>query len=225
MQPAMAFPFEDLPPEVRTRIYKLYFAPKGVVGDPISVEGKRKGSGETFAKAYAGGSKFRVALLAVNKKIHKEAQEAFYATAIRLEGSAALLEFLGALSSPLRALLRNVEIKHYSKTASRTSMAFLAEAKNLERLYIENGVSSESDVHKAARNFWADAHKLLEAVAGVLVQKPVPEGAQPFKKSDAVDILRFGENAFVSKDKDKKAESWDDEDKQEFLDALKAKLM
>lgn len=59
-----------LPVEVRKRIYQYYFYHKGIAGEPITIDGKRKSeSKDPFAKSYSGGSKFRVALLATNKEV------------------------------------------------------------------------------------------------------------------------------------------------------------
>jgi hypothetical protein len=59
IKPAKAFPFERLPEEVRERIYKVYFAPGGVIGNDIVLEGRRS-SRDVYAKSYSEGSKNRV---------------------------------------------------------------------------------------------------------------------------------------------------------------------
>lgn len=59
-----------LPAEVRKRIFSLYFASKGIEGEPATIDGKRKNElKDPYAKTYAEGSKYRVALLAVNKEV------------------------------------------------------------------------------------------------------------------------------------------------------------
>lgn len=67
IRPEKAFPFLNLPKDVRARVYRWFFAPKGVSGGGIPVEGKRANK-DVYAKGYADGSKNRVALLAVNKE-------------------------------------------------------------------------------------------------------------------------------------------------------------
>lgn len=70
MKPAKAFEFLKLPAEARKIIYDLYFNAKGIAGEPIVLDGKRKTeSKDPYAKSYASGSKCRVALLAVCKEV------------------------------------------------------------------------------------------------------------------------------------------------------------
>ena len=69
IQPAKPFRFLDLKPEIRNRIYKQYFAMKGIINEDIVFDGKRNISKEAYAKSYAQGSKDRVALLAVCKEV------------------------------------------------------------------------------------------------------------------------------------------------------------
>jgi hypothetical protein len=59
IKPAKAFPFERLDKEIRERIYKVYFAPGGVIGNDIVLEGRRS-SRDVYAKSYSEGSKNRV---------------------------------------------------------------------------------------------------------------------------------------------------------------------
>ena len=70
MKPAKAFEFLKLPVEARRRIYKFYFNAKGIAGEPIVLDGKRKNeSKDPYSKSYASGNKNRVALLAVCKEV------------------------------------------------------------------------------------------------------------------------------------------------------------
>ena len=71
LKPAKAFQFMKLNPEIRHRIFKFYFAAKGVTTRPISIDTKRKGTTDWYAKGYADGSKNRVGILAVNKEVRR----------------------------------------------------------------------------------------------------------------------------------------------------------
>lgn len=183
-----------LPVEVRKRVYQLYFYPKGVAGDQITLDGKRKTeSKDPFAKSYCEGSKNRVALLAVNKEvrlslvtsivttpgpnfsqINEGALPIFYANPLRFDTPATLMTFFAGLDSHLRIHLRHIEIRQYVKKDAKNALAFLAEAKNLEHLRIELNVANEDDAGKAAKAFWLDACKLLESVGARLEKKMVP---------------------------------------------------
>lgn len=59
-----------LPKEVRSRIYKFLFFVKGQGSQPITLDGKRKYEPkDPWAKSFAENSKFRVAILTVNKEV------------------------------------------------------------------------------------------------------------------------------------------------------------
>lgn len=59
-----------LAPEIRLKVYTLYFWVKGQEVLPITLDGKRKNeSKDPYAKSYAQGSKNRVALMAVSKQV------------------------------------------------------------------------------------------------------------------------------------------------------------
>jgi len=64
---------------------------------------------------------------------------------------------------------------------------------------------------------------LAVATKKVITPKPGPKMRQG-RKSDAVDILHFGKSAFKYKDEAKSEHIWDASMKEEFLDALRAKL-
>ena len=59
-----------LPKELRTRIYTYLFYTKGQGSQPIVIDGKRKFEPkDPYAKSFAQGSKFRVAILTANKEV------------------------------------------------------------------------------------------------------------------------------------------------------------
>ena len=59
-----------LPKELRIRIYTYLFYNKGQGSQPIVIDGKRKFEPkDPYAKSFAQGSKYRVAILAVNKEV------------------------------------------------------------------------------------------------------------------------------------------------------------
>ncbi|KAK4550057.1 hypothetical protein LTR36_003024 [Oleoguttula mirabilis] len=212
IRPAKAFPFLKIPKELRARIYGFYFAQKGVVGESIVLDGKRANK-EIYAKTYADGSKNRVGLLGVNKELHNEAIPIFYAHTLKFESTSTLLDFLSQIPTSVRPLLHSLEIKTYIKTTSRNAMHFLSEARNLSRLRIEQGVFSEGDPNKAAKVFYADAYKFLEAI-----------GAAKGIKDAGVDVLDFGKTAFTFKDDKKVAKPWAEGLVAEFKENLRGRL-
>jgi len=59
-----------LPKEVRNRIYKFLFFTKGQGSQAIVIDSRRKFEPkDPFAKSFSEGSKFRVAILRVNKEV------------------------------------------------------------------------------------------------------------------------------------------------------------
>ncbi|TKA72203.1 hypothetical protein B0A55_06964 [Friedmanniomyces simplex] len=212
LRPAKAFPFLKLPKEVRIRTYGFYFAQKGVVGEAIVIEGKRANK-EVYAKTFAEGSKNRVGLLAVNKEIHEEAVQVFYAHTLKMESTSTLLDFLSQIPPSVRPLLKSLHIKTYIKTTSRNAMHFLADSRNLTQLHIDASVFSEGDPAKAAKTFYADAYKFLESI-----------GAAKGEKTAGVKVLEFGRQAFQFKDDKKNAKPWASALVEEFRENLRNKL-
>lgn len=101
-------------------------------------------------------------------------------------------------------------------------MHFLAEAQNLARLRIESGVycgGEPADPVKAAKAFYADAYKFLEAVGA-------GKGKETGEEKDArVDLLEFGRLALVCKDEKKVVRPWDQGKVEEFRECLRERLM
>jgi hypothetical protein len=101
------------------------------------------------------------------------------------------MTFFADLESPLRIHLRHIEITQYVKKDAKTALAFLAEARNLTHLRIENGMAMGDDPAKVAKAFWLDASKLLEAVGStkekmMVEDKPKPQVTKP-KDEDSSD--------------------------------------
>jgi len=186
-----------LTPEIRKRIYTFYFFTKGQGSLPITLDGKRKTeTKDPYAKSFAEGNKNRVGLLAISKEasilcvslciivadfaqINEEATPVLYCRPLRFESPSVLMAFFADLESPLRIHLRHVEINQYVKKDAKTALAFLAEAKNLEHLRIEVGMAMDDNIAKAARNFWLDACKLLEAVGSKKEKTMVEDKPKP----------------------------------------------
>ncbi|KAI7066055.1 hypothetical protein KC339_g15622 [Hortaea werneckii] len=229
IRPAKAFEFLKLTKEIQARVYEYYFAQRGVVGETIVLDGKRANK-EIYAKTFAEGSKTRVGLLAVNKEVYTDALPIFYAHTLKFESTTTLLDFLSQIPTSIRPRLHSLEIKSYIKTTSRNAMHFLAEAQNLTRLRIESGVycgSEPADPVKAARAFYADAYKFLEAIAAASAFKAAGEKGndEGGKKDAGVDLLEFGRLALVCKDEKKVVRPWDLEKVEEFRECLRERLM
>lgn len=138
-------------------------------------------------------------------------------------------------------MLRSIEIHAFTKTTSRLALRILAHARHLTRLHIENGVSSDDDPTKAAKHFYQDAYKLLEAVGSTQRTPPrlsispeddlfVDQTVQKEKTedevllTDGIDILSFGERAFTFKDAGGKATPWSKRMVEDFKEGLRAEM-
>ncbi|KAK6436068.1 hypothetical protein LTR95_007747 [Oleoguttula sp. CCFEE 5521] len=162
LRPAKPFPLLKLPEELRQRIYNFYFAPKG---EAITVDTKRKnGGGVMYAKTYAEGSKFRIALLVVSKEVNKTATPVFYSQPITVPDTTSLLEFLGSVPNYAKCMLRDLTIKSVQRNP-RTAFSFLQEASKLRKLTLKSWYYHNEEPTKAATVFWSEASKLLEALA------------------------------------------------------------
>jgi hypothetical protein len=89
------------------------------------------------------------------------------------------MAFFADLEPPMRIHLRHIEITQYVKKDAKTALAFLAEAKNLNHLRIENGMAMDDDPTKVAKAFWLDASKLLDAVGSVMERTMIEDKPKP----------------------------------------------
>lgn len=236
-----------------------------------------------------------------------------YAQKFYVPDTAILLDFISVVPSHAMPLLRDLTVKSIVRN-NRTAFSFMQEAKFLNRLRFEQWYHHDDDITKAAKIFWNDALKFLEAIAsarekmthrklieiadakselvdtdmaeadapiapvasneekyvatspeldtslpssvyseaartdsigikdnslfnGVVTIPAVAKGAPKSKKekkqtkytvlqgkrSDAIDVLDFGDKFLTWKDDSEEFE-WDDEMEKEFRETLKAKL-
>ncbi|KAK4499447.1 hypothetical protein PRZ48_009961 [Zasmidium cellare] len=214
IRPPKAFDFKNLTPEVRGRIYRFYFASKGIVDAEIVLDGKRALNKEPYAKTFAEGLKNRVGLTAVNKEFGKEATDILYAHTIRFDSSSTLTDFISAAQNTILPRLSSISLKNYAKTSARNAMHFLSAATNITTLRIDQGmVSNESDPAKAAKTIYGDMYKFLDAI-----------GAARGDKTAGVDVLSFGKGALTYKEKKGEVKNWDEGMVEEFRENLRAKL-
>ena len=206
----------SLTPELRRMVFRAYFANKNTINGPITIEGKRKGTGEPFAKQFSNTDKNRVALLSASKTINAEAYPVLYALPLRFDGPGTLLTFLGLLGDHLKQELREIHVVKFAKGPSlRPSFNFLAtSAYFLRCLRFEEDVTKESDVNKAVKAFWIEMQRFFETLANVMKNEKVID-----HKSQVVDILDFGPKALYAKDM-----PYDEDEVEEFKEALRAKL-
>lgn len=212
IKPAKAFPFMRLPAEVRVRIYTYYLAPGGICNKSVVLESRRSNR-DVWAKSYSESSKNRVGLLTVNKTIHEEANPILYAHGLKFESTNTLVDFILGAPDSMKPLLREIEIKSFVKTQARNCLNALAACENLTKFHIDAGVSSDSDVGKAARSFWGEASKFLEAMS-----------AKRGEKGSGVEVLSFGRQAFTTKNDKNALTPWSDSMRDAFVEALRAKM-
>lgn len=91
-------------------------------------------------------------------------------------------------------------------------MAMLATCPNLQRVHIGGGVGVNADPKKAAVSFFKEAKRFLEAM-----------GSAHGNRYSGIDLLSFGKKCFTLKEDDG-IRSWDDEECEEFVTILRAKL-
>ncbi|CAK4030770.1 Hypothetical predicted protein [Lecanosticta acicola] len=211
IKPAQPFRFLELDKEIRARVYKEYFACKGIINEPIVLDGKRSTNKEAYAKSYADGNKNRVALLAVCKEIKSEATEILYTQTLKFDSTATLMDFLSSLETEQRARLQDIEIRNFNRATARNTLNLLAEATNLKRVHFDFGVSTETDPGKAAKAFHAETYKFFKVLGASKEGGPTA----------VVEILNFTKSAFAPKEG---KNTWTEEMVEEFKEALKSKV-
>ena len=94
------------------------------------------------------------------------------------------------------------------------AFSMLSSCPNLQRLHLSTGVGCNATPTKAAKAFWQDAARLMEAI-----------GKRTQKKDAAMEIIRFGrsEKCFSVKEGDE-VRAWEQAEKDEFTNVLRAKL-
>lgn len=149
----------------------------------------------------------------------------FYALPLRFDTPSTLMTFFAGLPSGVRMHLRHVEIRSYVKKDAKTALAFLAEAKNLAHLRIEMNVVNEDDVAKAAKSFWLDIGKLLEAVGAKFDKKMVaPRKPKPkVLKREEDDASEEGDEDDDEDDDDQDGEE-SEENESEVSDAKASEI-
>jgi len=112
--------------------------------------------------------------------------------------------------------MNSIEIALYQKSAARPAFDMLSECKSLMRLHIGTGVALKTTPSKAATAFFADAGRFLETM-----------GSSRGRKGAGMEILRFGKSAscFSIKEGGDEPRAWDAEEKEEFQELLRAKLV
>ncbi|EME79384.1 uncharacterized protein MYCFIDRAFT_177985 [Pseudocercospora fijiensis CIRAD86] len=194
VRPAKPFDFMSISVEARNLVYRYYFAAKALVNGSIIIDGKRQTTKEPFAKAFADGSKQRSHPFA-----HHTTPNPLTPHRSTRKPSKSSTPAPSASTQPkqphLRNTVTNIEIKTYQKTSARNALHYLSEVTTLTRLHFETGVFAEGDPIKAAKAFWNDGYKFLQAVVNRREDKD---------KTKAVDVLSFHKNAFLLKDDSKK---------------------
>lgn len=110
--------------------------------------------------------------------------------------------------------MSSVVITSYSKLTAMPAMNLLAECRNLQKVVIIGGVGVKSEPHKAAKVFFGEAGRLLQAIVG-------QNGGD---KDAALSVVSFGSKCLTIKDEDGEEEAWDEDQTEEFADAIRNKL-
>jgi hypothetical protein len=138
-----------------------------------------------------------------------------YSRPLRFDSPATLMAFFADLEAPLRLHLRHIEITTYVKKDSKTALAFLAEAKNLNHLRIDSGMAMDENIAKVARTFWVDASKLLEAVGSakekIMVEDRPQKQVAESKDEESSDEESSEDEEGESSEEDEEEDAGDEE--------------
>lgn len=133
---------------------------------------------------------------------------------MRFDKAETLLSFLTCAGERVRHLLTKIELVTYTKAAALPMMTMLSECKNIQSLYIIGGFGMNTTPDKAAKQFYNDGHRFFQTMGSLRGDKFI-----------GIDLISFGNKCFTIKDKDEdEVREWDDDEVDDFDEALKAKL-
>lgn len=92
-------------------------------------------------------------------------------------------------------------------------MNMLADCRNLKKITIVGGVGVNSTPEKAAKNFFTESGRLLQALVY----------AADGDKDAALDVVTFGKKCFTMKEEVNMVE-WDEENMETFVELITEKL-
>ena len=153
------FPFLQLPPEIRNRIYHLIFVKPGYIGS----EG-------TLTRAfYSDAAKWRnLAFASSCRQVYIESADIFYArNGFEFFYIRPFLEFLEAIGYKRRKLLTKIKF-HHTKGTPFIVLRYLKSCKNLEELEIYAKCFKKTTKSwweyqmKNAKRFFLDSHSSIE---------------------------------------------------------------
>ncbi|KAK6003693.1 hypothetical protein QM012_009464 [Aureobasidium pullulans] len=219
LKPSAPFPFMKLPKHIRTRILTLNLAPitKGrieLTTDTKSGNVKAKEYSKEFKdNEFCTHSKHRAAVAILNKEVADEARQILYGTRLRFDTTTTLLNFLSQIGDDARKAMSTITITNYIKATAMPCMNLLADCRNLKKITIVGGVGVNSTPQKAAKNFFTESGRLLQAIVH----------AADGDKDAALDVISFGKKCFTIKEEDEIVE-WDEENLESFVEQITDKL-
>ncbi|KAG9745395.1 hypothetical protein KCU73_g7895, partial [Aureobasidium melanogenum] len=211
VKPSAPFPFMKLPAHLRARILKLNLTPTTNKGR-IEFQTEAK-SGNVKAKDYLKEFKHRAAVAILNKELAVEARSILYGTKLRFDNTTTLLNFLSMVGDDARKAMSTITITSYIKATAMPCMNMLADCRNLQKITIIGGVGVNSTPQKAAKNFFTESGRLLQAIVN----------AADGDKDAALDVVNFGKKCFTIKEEDDIVE-WDNEHIEDFVEQITDKL-
>ncbi|KAG9562187.1 hypothetical protein KCU71_g4761, partial [Aureobasidium melanogenum] len=219
LKPSAPFPFMKLPAHTRKRILALNLAPATKGRIEFTTDNK---SGSVKAKEYSKEfkdnefcthSKHRAAVAILNKELAVEARQILYNFRLRFDTTTTLLNFLSQIGDDARKAMSTITITNYIKSTAMPCMNMLADCRNLKKITIIGGVGVNSTPQKAAKNFFTESGRLLQAIVN----------AADGDKDAALDVVTFGKKCFTIKEEDDVVE-WDNEHIEDFAEQITDKL-
>ncbi|KAH0369284.1 hypothetical protein KCU65_g3397, partial [Aureobasidium melanogenum] len=219
LKPSAPFPFMELPAHVRNRILTLNLTPttKGrieLTTDTKSGAVKAKEYSKEFKdKNFSTRTKHRAAVAILNKQLAVEARQILYNFKLRFDTTTTLLNFLSQIGDDARKAMSTITITNYVKATAMPCMNMLADCRNLTKITIIGGVGVNSTPQKAAKNFFTESGRLLQAIVHTASGD----------KDAALNVVNFGKKCFTMKEEDEMV-GWDDENIETFVEEVTDKL-
>lgn len=142
-----------------------------------------------------------------------EARQILYGSRLRFDTTTTLLNFLSQIGDDARKAMSAITITNYVKSTAMPCMNLLADCRNLHKINIIGGVGVNSTPQKAAKSFFTESGRLLQALVH----------AADGDKDAALNTVVFGKNCFTIKEEDELV-GWDEENIEAFQEQITDKL-
>ena len=134
---------------------------------------------------------------------------------LRFDTTTTLLNFLTSAGEQVRRMITDITIVTFAKGTVAPALTMLADCRNIQRIHLVSGVGVNSTPAKASKAFFADAGRLISALAT----------QRNGDKDAAMLVFSFGvKKCFTTKGEEGEVNLWDEDEIEEFKETVKNKV-